>query len=158
MDDERKLYTRNSKVIKASCDDLYRAFLDPEALLVWLVPDGMSGEIHSFDLRIGGGYVMSLQHPPSSDTPRYKTSSNERRFSVKYVDLSPSRKIVHAIIFNSADPDFSGEMIMEVAFQNVDSETEVTVKFTDIPSDIRLDDREKGVASTLERLARYVGG
>ena len=56
--------TRNSKVIKAPREALYRAFIDPAALLAWLPPGEMSGEVYSFDARVGGGYRMSLFYPP----------------------------------------------------------------------------------------------
>lgn len=57
--------SQNSKVIKASPETLYKAFTDPKALAVWLAPGKMTGKVHSFDLRIGGGYQMSLFYPES---------------------------------------------------------------------------------------------
>jgi uncharacterized protein YndB with AHSA1/START domain len=53
--------TRNSKVIKAPREVVYAAFTDPAALVVWLPPGEMTGEVYSFDARVGGGYRMSLQ-------------------------------------------------------------------------------------------------
>lgn len=53
-------YTRTSKVIKAPREALDRAFTDPVALAVWLPPEEMTGEIDSFDARVGGGFRMSL--------------------------------------------------------------------------------------------------
>ncbi len=47
---------------------LHRAFTDPAALLVWLVPRNMTGKIHGVDLRVGGGYRMALSHPLSEST------------------------------------------------------------------------------------------
>ena len=52
--------TRNSKWIKATPEALYGAFTDPTALAVWLAPGDMTGEVHRFDGRVGGGYQMSL--------------------------------------------------------------------------------------------------
>ncbi|MBO0784226.1 MAG: SRPBCC domain-containing protein, partial [Ktedonobacteraceae bacterium] len=52
--------TRNSKFIKATPEVLYRACTDPAALAAWRAPGDMTGEVHSFDLRVGGGYQMSL--------------------------------------------------------------------------------------------------
>jgi uncharacterized protein YndB with AHSA1/START domain len=46
--------TRNSKFIKATPETLYRAFTDPVALAVWLVPGDMTGEVHRVR-RIGAG-------------------------------------------------------------------------------------------------------
>jgi uncharacterized protein YndB with AHSA1/START domain len=47
--------TRTSRVIKATRETLYRAFTDPEALAVWLSPGEMTGKVHEFDARVGGG-------------------------------------------------------------------------------------------------------
>ncbi|MDQ6662633.1 MAG: SRPBCC domain-containing protein [Chloroflexota bacterium] len=54
--------TRNSKFIKATPEALYRALTDPAALAVWLAPGDMTGEVHRFDNRVGGGYQMSLYY------------------------------------------------------------------------------------------------
>ena len=45
-----------------------RAFTDPAAMAVWLAPGDMTGEVHSFDDRVGGGYQMSLYYPSSETT------------------------------------------------------------------------------------------
>lgn len=55
--------TRNSRIIRASRETLYRAFTDPAALAVWLAPGDMTGKVHSFDGRPGGGDQMSLYYP-----------------------------------------------------------------------------------------------
>ena len=38
---------------------------DVAALEAWLVPGEMSGVVHAFDARVGGGYEMSLRYPDS---------------------------------------------------------------------------------------------
>jgi uncharacterized protein YndB with AHSA1/START domain len=147
--------TRNSKVIKAPLETLYRAFTDPEALAAWLAPGEMTGKVHSFDLKVGGGYRMSLFYPQSEKESRGKTSAREDRFTARFVELTP-KKIVQAITFDSDNPAFSGEMIMEVIFEAKDIGTRVTIMFRNIPSGIRPEDNKAGTRSTLEKLARYV--
>jgi uncharacterized protein YndB with AHSA1/START domain len=148
--------TRTSRVIKASREALYRAFIDPEALAAWLSPGEMVGKVHAFDPRVGGGYRMSLFYPPSEQTYRGKSSEREDRFTARFVELTPPTKIVQAITFDSADPAFSGEMTMTVTFEERDGGTEVTFLFENIPSGIRPTDNEAGTRSSLEKLARYV--
>jgi uncharacterized protein YndB with AHSA1/START domain len=148
--------TRNSKFIKATPEALYRAFTDPEALAAWLAPGDMTGEVHSFDYRVGGGYQMSLYYPSSETTSRGKTEDREDRYTARFVELTPPRRIVEAITFDSVDPAFSGEMIMVVTFEAEDGGTTVSILFKGIPSGIRLEDNEAGTQSTLEKLARYV--
>jgi len=148
--------TRNAKFIKASQEALYRAFIDPAALAVWLVPGDMTGEVHSFDDRVGGGYQMSLYYPSSEKNLRGKTSEREDRYTARFVELTPPGRIVEAITFDAVDPAFSGEMIMVVTFEAEDGGTTVSILFKDIPSGIRPEDNEAGTRSSLEKLARYV--
>ena len=150
--------TRNSKLIKASPETLYRAFTHPEALAVWLAPGEMTGKVHRFDLSVGGGYQMSLFYPQSEKEFRGKTSEREDRYTARFVELTPPKRIVQAITFDSDDPAFAGEMIMEVTFEAKDSGTSVTFVFKNIPSGIRPEDNKAGTRSTLEKLARYVEG
>ena len=148
--------TRNSKFIKATPEALYRAFTDPAALAVWLAPEDMTGEVHRFDDRVGGGYQMSLYYPSSETTARGKTKAGEDRYTARFVELTPPRRIVEAITFDSVDPAFSGEMIMVVTFVAEDGGTTVSILFKDIPSGIRPQDNEAGTRATLEKLARSV--
>ena len=67
-------WTRTSRVIRTRPEELYAAFLDPAGLVDWLPPAEMTGEIHEFDARVGGGYRMSLFYPPDERAFRGKTS------------------------------------------------------------------------------------
>ncbi len=148
--------TRNSKWIQAPPEALYRAFIDPAALTVWQVPGDMTGKVHHFDHRVGGGYRMSLYYPASETTFRGKTADREDRYTARFVELTPPRKIVEAITFDTADPAFKGEMIMEVTFEAENGGTNVTLCFRRVPPGVRPEDNEAGTRSSLEKLARYV--
>jgi uncharacterized protein YndB with AHSA1/START domain len=148
--------TRTSKVIKAPRESLYRAFIDPAALVVWLPPGEMTGEIYNFDARVGGEYRMSLFYPPSEQARRGKISEREDSFTARFVELIPALRIVQAVSFHSADPAFSGEMTLEATFEAVDRGTEVTITCTNIPPGIRPEDNETGSRLSLEQLARYI--
>ena len=99
---------------------------------------------------------MSLYYPSSEQTSRGKTKDREDRYTARFVELTPPRRIVEAINFDSVDPAFSGEMIMEVTFEAEAGGTTVSIVFKDIPPGIRPEDNEAGTRSTLEKLARYV--
>jgi uncharacterized protein YndB with AHSA1/START domain len=148
--------SRTSRVIKAPRDVLYRAFTDPAALAVWLAPGEMTGRIHEFDGRVGGGYRMSLFYPPSEQVYRGKTEEREDRFTARFVELTPPRRVVQTISFESDDPAFAGEMTMVVTLEESDGDTKVTILFENIPPGIRPEDNDEGTRSSLEKLARYV--
>ncbi len=148
--------TRNSMLIKAPREALYRASTDPAALAAWRAPGDMIGEVHRFDLRVGGGYEMSLYYPAPPTTARGKTAAQEDRYTARFLELTPPSRIVEAITFASVDPAFAGTMVMEVTFEAEADGTTVSIRFTDIPSGIRPADNAAGTRSALEKLARYV--
>lgn len=148
--------TRTSRVIRASPETLYRAFTDPASLAVWLPPGDMTGRVHEFDPRLGGGYRMSLYYPSSEKEQRGKTSEREDRFKARFLELTPRSRIVQAVSFDSVDPAFSGVMTMVITLREKDGATEVTIWFENIPPGIRPEDNEAGCRSSLEKLARYV--
>ena len=92
-------WTRTSRVIRARPEELYAAFLDPAALVDWLPPAEMTGRIHEFDARVGGGYRMSLFYPPDERTFRGKTSDREDMVVVRFMELASPRRIVEAVSF-----------------------------------------------------------
>lgn len=145
-----------SSVINASRETLYRAFTDPDALVVWQAPGDMTAKIHAFDARVGGGYQMSLYYPASDQEARGKTAEQEDRYTARFVELTPPAKIVQAISFDSDDPAFAQEMIMEITFKEQADGTEVTIAYENVPSSIRPEDNEAGTRSSLQKLARYV--
>jgi uncharacterized protein YndB with AHSA1/START domain len=118
----------------------------------------MTGKVHTFDLRVGGGYEMSLFYAASDKENRGKTEGKEDRFAVRFLELIPSEKIVEAVNFSSDNPDFSGEMTMEITLEPTDNGTRVTFLYKNIPIGIRPEDNEAGTRSSLEKLARYAEG
>jgi uncharacterized protein YndB with AHSA1/START domain len=146
--------TLTTRVIVAAPDELYRAFVDPAALVEWLPPGGMTGLIHAFDGRVGGGYRMSLFYPPSEQTFRGKTAALEDRVDVRFVELSPPRRIVEAISFVSDDPAYQGVMTLTVTFADVFGGTQVTLAFENLPPGLRAEDNDAGARLSLEQLAR----
>lgn len=149
--------TRNTKWIKATPEALYQAFTDPAGLAIWFAPGDMTGKVHSFDCRVGGGYQMSLYYPSTENIPRGKTDEREDRYTARFVELTPPRRIIEAITFDAVDPAFAGEMIMEVTFEAENGGTRVSILFKNIPSGIRPEDNEAGTRETLEKLANYIG-
>lgn len=141
--------TRTSRLFKASPDALYAAFLDPAVLVTWLPPAEMTGHIHKFDARVGGGYRMSLFYPPSDfatgkPAPRGKTTDREDRVNVRFVERVPTRRIVEAVTFDTVDPTLQGEMTITVTFEEQTCGTEVTFLSTNLPPGLQAEDNEAG--------------
>ncbi|MGV3618144.1 MAG: SRPBCC domain-containing protein [Fimbriimonas sp.] len=143
--------TRNTKRIGASPEAVYHAFLDPDALVKWLAPGDMTGEIHAFDPRVGGGYEMSLFYSEGENLG--KTAAREDRFTARFVELSPPARIVQAITFASENAAFAGEMTMTATFTPKEDGTEVTLAFDNLPPGVRPEDNEAGTEQSLAKLA-----
>lgn len=147
--------TKNSKIIQAPREKVYNAFTNKKALEFWLAPNNMTGKVHDFDLKVGGGYSMSLFYLDREMVG--KTSENEDRFSAKFVELKPYEKIVQTINFQSKKKEFTDEMTMEVFLEeNGNNSTKVTIVFKNIPKGIDPKDNETGTEDSLEKLARYI--
>jgi uncharacterized protein YndB with AHSA1/START domain len=114
----------------------------------------MTGEIHEFEARVGGGYRMSLFYPPGESAFRGKTSDREDMVDVRFVELAPPCRIVEAVNFVASDPVFFGEMTLTATFEEVPGGTEVTLVFENLPPGLRAEDNEAGARLSLEQLAR----
>jgi uncharacterized protein YndB with AHSA1/START domain len=148
--------TLTSRLIAAPSQAVYRAFLDPAALGAWLVPGAMTGRVHAFDARVGGGYQMSLRYPDDEAGTPGKTTEREDRYTARFLELAPPERIVEAITFDTTDPAFAGEMTLTVTLEETSAGTNVTMHFLNIPPGIRLEDNDTGTRLSLEKLGRYV--
>ena len=144
-----------SRVIAASRETVYRACLDPVALAAWRAPDNMTGRMHEFDGRAGGGYRMSLTYQDLQGSPG-KSSDDTDTFEGRFVELVPGEKIVEIVSFESPDPRFAGEMTITTTLADAGSGTEITMAFDNIPAGIRPEDNEEGTRQSLRKLAALV--
>ena len=115
----------------------------------------MTGRIHQFDWREGGGYQMSLFYHGHINH-QGKTTTVEDRFTTKLITLKPAEEIVMSIRFDSENPQFKGDMILKIYFESKAGGTEVCFNFENIPVGIRPEDNEAGTQQSLEKLALYV--
>src|ERR1700675_1301034 len=106
----KRASTRFSRVIKAPCEAIYRACLDPAALAAWRAPDGMTGQVHVIEAWKSGRFRISLTHRDPPRSPGSKTTEDTDAFHGRFVELVPYGKIVEAIESQSSDPRFAGEM------------------------------------------------
>jgi len=51
-----------ARLIPAPPERVYAALVDPDALVAWLPPSGMTGRFERYDLRPGGGYRLVLAY------------------------------------------------------------------------------------------------
>ena len=90
---------RLHRVLRAPPERVYRAFLDPDAMVKWLPPHGYTGKVHHMDARVGGSHRMSFTN--------FSTGSSHA-FGGRYVELTPHERIRYTDQFD--DPAMPGEM------------------------------------------------
>ncbi|WP_274426863.1 SRPBCC family protein [Chelativorans sp. YIM 93263] len=147
---------RASLLIKASPRATYRAFVSPDALVEWLPPTGMKGEIFAFEPRAGGAFRIALIYEAPDPSRAGKTSDDTDIVEGRFVELVENERIVQAITFEADDPAFAGEMTMTWSLIAVPGGTEVTITAKNVPTGISKEDHDAGLNSTLANLAAFV--
>lgn len=146
---------RASRVVAAPLERVYAALVDPEALLMWLPPTGMTGRFERFDARPGGSYRLVLTYDdPAAATG--KTTPDADVVDARFVELTPGVRVVQAVDFDSDDPAYAGTMTMTWEVREHGAGTEVAITADDVPAGISADDHAAGLASSLANLAAYL--
>ena len=136
---------RLHRVLRASPERVYRAFLDPDAMAKWVAPHGFTGKVHDMDARVGGGYRMSFTN--------FGTGTSHS-FAGKYVELTPHTRLRYTDQFD--DPNLPGEMQVTVALKAVACGTELTIVQDGIPAAIPVEFCYLGWQESLTLLAHLV--
>jgi uncharacterized protein YndB with AHSA1/START domain len=133
------------RVIRAPRERVYRAFLDPAAMVKWLPPHGFTGTMHSMDARVGGGYRMSFTN--------FGTGSSHS-FSVVYVEMVENTRLRHTDTFDPPGPP--GQMEVVIEFRDVINGTELSIVQSGIPAMIPTEFCVLGWQESLAMLAQLV--
>jgi uncharacterized protein YndB with AHSA1/START domain len=144
-----------SRVIAAPLERVYAAFVDPDALIAWLPPEGMSGRFERFDARPGGSYRMVLTYADASGAPGKATADSDI-VEGRFLDVVPGARVVQAVNFVSDDPAYAGTMTMTWEVTAVDAGARVEIRADDVPDGISAEDHAAGLASSLANLAAYL--
>lgn len=136
---------RLHRVLRSRPERVYRAFLDADALVKWLPPNGFTGKVHELDARVGGRYRMSFTN---------FTTGGSHSFGGEYLELVPNERIRHTDKFD--DPNLAGEMITTITLTAVSVGTEVTIVQEGIPEQIPAEACYLGWQESLTLLALLV--
>jgi uncharacterized protein YndB with AHSA1/START domain len=136
---------RLHRVLRAPPERVYRAFLDPDAMVKWLPPHGFTGKVHHMDARVGGSHRMSFTN---------FSTGNSHSFGGRYVELTPHERIRYTDQFD--DPAMPGEMQVTISLAPVACGTELTITQEGIPPDIPLEFCYLGWQESLSLLAHLV--
>ena len=136
---------RFHRVLRATPDRVYRAFLDADAMAKWLPPNGFTGKVHHLEAKVGGTYKMSFTN---------FTTGTSHSFGGKYLELVPNERIRHTDRFD--DPNLPGEMVTTIALKKVSVGTELNIVQEGIPDVIPPEACCLGWQESLTLLAKLV--
>ena len=136
---------RLHRVLRATPERIYRAFLDADAMAKWLPPNGFTGKVHHLDAKVGGTYKMSFTN---------FTTGHSHSFGGEYLELVPYERIRYTDKFD--DPNLPGEMQTTVSLKKVSCGTELNIVQEGIPGVIPLEACYLGWQESLTLLAQLV--
>ncbi|HEY5553161.1 MAG TPA: SRPBCC family protein, partial [Opitutaceae bacterium] len=147
--------TQVSHHINAPRDAVYQALLDATSVATWMVPDGMTSEVHVFDPCEGGVFRISLTYDPP--TLIGKTSLQTDTFHGLFVKLMPDEQVVQLVEFETFDPEMFGEMRITLTLTDSESGgTELHAVHDNLPPGLSPWDNEAGWRTSLAKLASLV--
>ena len=133
------------RVLRATPQRIYRAFLDPDAFAKWLPPNGFTGKVSQLDATVGGSYKMAFTN---------FSTGHAHSFGGKYLELVPHQRLRYSAIFD--DPNLPGEMTTTVSLESVSVGTEVHIVQEGIPGVIPREGCYLGWQESLALLAKLV--
>jgi uncharacterized protein YndB with AHSA1/START domain len=136
---------RLHRVLRATPERIYRAFLDADALVKWLPPHGFTGTMHHMDAKVGGTYQMSFTN---------FTSGKRHAFGGTYLELVPHERLRYTDKFD--DPNVPGEMQTTIILKQVSVGTELSIVQEGVPGVIPAEACYLGWQASLTLLAQLV--
>jgi len=136
---------RLHRVIRATPERIYRAFLDADAMAKWLPPNGFTGRVHHLDAKVGATYEMSFTN---------FSSGKSHTFGGRYLELAPYERIRYTDKF--ADPSMPGEMQTTITLKKVSCGTELNVVQEGLPEAIPPEACHLGWQESLVLLGKLV--
>ena len=113
---------RLHRVFRATPERIYRAFIDADAMVKWLPPNGFTAKVHHMDAKVGGTFKMSFTN---------FTTDKSHSFGGQYLELVPYERLRYTDIFD--DPNLPGEIRVTVTLKKVSCGTEVNIVQEGVP-------------------------
>ena len=136
---------RLHRVIRATPERIYRAFLNADAMSKWLPPHGFTGHVHQMDAKVGGHYKMSFTN---------FTTGNSHSFGGEYLELIPNEKLRYTAVFD--DKNLPGQMQTTVTLREIFCGTEAHFVQEGIPAMIPVEACYMGWQESLTLLMQLV--
>jgi uncharacterized protein YndB with AHSA1/START domain len=136
---------RLHRVLRTTPERVYRGFLEADAMVKWLPPNGFTAKVHHMDAKVGGTFRMSFTN---------FSTGQSHAFGGEYLELTPHERIRYTDKFE--DPNLAGEMQVTVTLRKVSVGTELNVVQEGVPDIIPAEACYLGWQDSLTLLAKLV--
>jgi uncharacterized protein YndB with AHSA1/START domain len=136
---------RLHRVLRATPERVYRAFIDANAMAKWLPPNGFTGQVHHLDAKVGGTYKMSFTN---------FTTGKSHSFGGEFLELVPDERLRYTDKFD--DPNLPGEIQTTVVLKKVFIGTELNIVQEGVPAVIPAEACYLGWQESLTLLGKLV--
>jgi uncharacterized protein YndB with AHSA1/START domain len=136
---------RLHRVLTASPEKVYRAFLEADALAKWLPPNGFACTVDHLEAKVGGTFKMAF---------RNFTTGDSHAFGGAYAELVPGERLRYTDKFD--DPNLPGEMEVTVTLRKVSVGTALDIVQAGVPDAIPPEACYLGWQESLRNLAKLV--
>ncbi|MFC6168019.1 SRPBCC family protein [Acinetobacter terrestris] len=133
------------RVFTAPPERVFRAFIDPDALVKWMAPHGFTAKVHHLDAKVGGSYKMSFSN---------FTTGTSQSFGGTYHEIMPNQLLRYTDQFD--DPNLPGQIEVTIQFHPVSVGTEVHITQSGIPDVIPAEACYLGWQESLQLLTLLV--
>ena len=140
--------------INAPRATVYRALLNADAVATWMVPTGMTSQVHAFAGVEGGAFRISLTY--DALTGAGKSTAHTDTYHGHFVRLVPNEQVIEVVEFETKDPALQGEMTITMTLTDGDGGTELTAIHDHLPPGLSSADNETGWRLSLAKLAALV--
>ena len=136
---------RLHRVLKTTPEKIYKAFIDPEAVVKFYPPYGFTAKVYKMDAKVGGECHMHFTNFGTGKSHSFKN---------KYVEMVPGKLLRYKDSFD--DPNLPGEMQVTLSLRKVSVGTELEIVQEGIPAIIPVEACYLGWQETLCQLAHVV--
>lgn len=133
------------RIIKASPEKVFRAFVEPKAIEFWMPPYGFLCTVESINVEVGSGFRMSFTN---------FSTGNSHSFGGKFLEVRTNEYLRYSDKFD--DPNLPGEITTTVSLKQVMCGTELQITQEGIPDMIPAEMCYLGWQESLEKLIKLV--
>ena len=133
------------RVLPASAEEVFDAWLDPESLAVWMAPGSVERAVAEVDGRVGGRFRIVMKGP-----------DRDHEHTGEFLVLDRPRRLV--LTWTSAETQGRATTV-SVELRRLDDErTELTLVHEGLPDEAAADKHRSGWGDILEKLGAALAG